>query len=478
MDLWTTPSLMILLGCFCRCPPLRWISGGRGPPGGGRSWMSGSSSTGFGLRAGQNDVMTAPARPSPTRFQLFGWGLALIGLEVPSYALVVLFLLSLGIIPLWIGFPLVIGSVALVRKLMDLHRARAGWILGAAVERPYLARRERGLVIRVFDLLKDPATWRDLAFMFVQMTAGMALACTQVALLLGGIGHMTLATWWWALPDDANVNLIGFMSVSSTTSALFFGVTLGLVYIALWWWSGPYLMRAQAALAQWLLAPTERARLANRVQQLTESRADTVDTQAAELRRIERDLHDGAQARLVALGMSLGMAEETVARDPAAARELLAEARAASSQALAELRDLVRGIHPPVLADRGLDGAIHALVLAHVLPTDVEIDIPGRLSAPVESAAYFAVAETLTNVAKHASASKAWIRLTYADGKLTILIGDDGRGGADPAGGTGLRGIERRLSAFDGTLVVSSPVGGPTVVVMYLPCELITAQSS
>jgi signal transduction histidine kinase len=203
-----------------------------------------------------------------------------------------------------------------------------------------------------------------------------------------------------------------------------------------------------------------------------------VDTQAAELRRIERDLHDGAQARLVALAMSLGMAEETVIRDPEAARELLAEARAASSQALSELRDLVRGIHPPVLADRGLDGAIHALVLANPMPTDVEIDIPGRLSAPVESAAYFAVAETLTNVAKHAGASKAWIRLGYQDGKLNVLIGDDGRGGADPAGGTGLRGIERRLAAFDGTLVVSSPIGGPTVVVMNLPCELISTHSS
>jgi signal transduction histidine kinase len=176
--------------------------------------------------------------------------------------------------------------------------------------------------------------------------------------------------------------------------------------------------------------------------------------------------------------MSLGMAEETVIRDPQAARELLAEARAASSLALSELRDLVRGIHPPVLADRGLDGAIHALVLANPLPTDVEIDIPGRLSAPVESAAYFAVAETLTNVVKHAGAAKAWIRLGYAEGNLNVLIGDDGRGGADPAGGTGLRGIERRLAAFDGTLVVSSPVGGPTVVVMNLPCELISTQSS
>ncbi|MFD1051842.1 sensor histidine kinase, partial [Kibdelosporangium lantanae] len=131
-----------------------------------------------------------------------------------------------------------------------------------------------------------------------------------------------------------------------------------------------------------------------------------------------------------------------------------------------------------VLADRGLDGAIHALVLSHSMPVDVEIDIPGRLSAPVESAAYFAVAETLTNVVKHAGASKAWIRLTYDGGRLNILVGDDGRGGADASGGTGLRGIERRLSAFDGTLVVTSPLGGPTVVVMDVPGELISTQPS
>ncbi|TCO58244.1 sensor histidine kinase [Actinocrispum wychmicini] len=424
--------------------------------------------------------MTAVAvRPTHTRWQLFGWGLALIGLEVPAYVLMVLFSLAVGFIPLWIGFPMVIAVTTVVRRFMNFHRRRAGWVLGEEIERPYRSRRaDSGLVIRVFDLLKDPATWRDVAFMYVQTSAGIALVFVQVGLLIGGIGHVTLVAWWWALPADANLNLVGFLSVDSTETALIYGGTLGVIYLALWWWGGPHLMRTQAQMTRWLLAPTERARLANRVQQLTESRADTVDTQAAELRRIERDLHDGAQARLVALGMSLGMAEETVARDPAAARELLAEARAASSQALAELRDLVRGIHPPVLADRGLDGAIHALVLSHPLATDVEIDIPGRLSAPVESAAYFAVAETLTNVAKHAGASKAWIRLDYADGRLTILVGDDGRGGADPSGGTGLRGIERRLAAFDGTLVVSSPMGGPTVVVMHLPCELIATQSS
>lgn len=412
--------------------------------------------------------------PRPTRLQLFGWAVALIGMMVPLYVLLAFFFTSFALIVIWIGVPLTLAVLTMTRKFADLHRRRAGWVLGTEVERPYLARvPEHGMIRHVFTMLGDTATWRDFGWLFAQMVAGLALAVTNVALLVGGIGHITLATWWWALPDDAEVDLVGFFSVHSTASALYVGIPLGLLYVVLWYYFSPALMRLQAQMTASLLAPTEAARLANRVQELTVSRADTVDTQAAELRRIERDLHDGAQARLVALGMSLGMAEETVARDPAAARELLAEARAASSQALSELRDLVRGIHPPVLADRGLEGAIQALVLANPLQTDVDVDIPGRLSAPVESAAYFAVAETLTNVVKHASANKAWIRLSHEDGKLVILVGDDGRGGADTSGGTGLRGIERRLSAFDGTLVLSSPIGGPTVVVMTVPCDLV-----
>jgi signal transduction histidine kinase len=203
-----------------------------------------------------------------------------------------------------------------------------------------------------------------------------------------------------------------------------------------------------------------------------------VDTQAAELRRIERDLHDGAQARLVALGMSLAIAEQQLEHDPESARALLTEARAASSDALAELRDLVRGIHPPVLADRGLAGAVRALTLAAPLPVTLDIEDSGRLPAPLESAAYFAIAEALTNVIKHAEARTAWVVIGRADERLTLTVGDDGAGGADPSGGSGLRGIERRLSAFDGTLEVKSPPGGPTEVVMVLPCASSSPKTS
>jgi signal transduction histidine kinase len=220
---------------------------------------------------------------------------------------------------------------------------------------------------------------------------------------------------------------------------------------------------------QRLLSSGSDTVLTQRIKQLTLTRADAVDNSAAELRRIERDLHDGAQARLVAMGMSLGAIEHLLEKDPEKARILLAEARATSAKALNELRDLVRGIHPPVLADRGLSDAIRALALDSGLNVDVQGTVP-RLAPPIESAAYFAVSEVLTNAAKHADPDRVWIDLRYEDGMLRIGITDDGLGGASFDGGTGLRGIERRLATFDGVVALNSPPGGPTLVTLELPC--------
>jgi signal transduction histidine kinase len=214
------------------------------------------------------------------------------------------------------------------------------------------------------------------------------------------------------------------------------------------------------------------AELLTRVQRLTESRADAVDTASADLRRLERDLHDGAQARLVALGMSLRAAERLIPTNPEAAIALVAEARKTSARALTELRELVRGVLPPVLADRGLADAVRALALDSPLAVQTAIDLPGRLPAPVETACYFAVAEILTNAAKHSGARDARVSMSHADGMLRIEVTDFGLGGADPARGTGLAGVEKRLATFDGILVVSSPIGGPTIVVMEVPCAL------
>jgi signal transduction histidine kinase len=207
-----------------------------------------------------------------------------------------------------------------------------------------------------------------------------------------------------------------------------------------------------------------------RIRELETTRAGAVDVQESELRRIERDLHDGAQARLVALGMSLGMAEEKLRNDPEAAGALLAEARTDVREALQELRDLARGIHPPVLTDRGLEAAVAALAARSPLPVTLSVDVAERPVAAVETAAYFVVAEALANASKHANADRIDIRIWRANGKLIAEVMDDGDGGADPSG-NGLTGLKQRVGALDGRLIVESPVGGPTTVRAELPCE-------
>jgi signal transduction histidine kinase len=370
------------------------------------------------------DPMTQGFGP---RARLLWWSVVATGLASACLTLFVLTVVGTATIVVWAGLPILFGTVLFVRPLADLHRRRIPAIDGLGpIASPYLRPPTGNLLTRTRALFRDPARWRDTWWLIVNGTAGLTLAIV--------------------------------------------GIVEAVLDLVFWWLPTGIAMRAHAALCRSLLSASKKSQLALRVEQLTESRAETVDTQAAELRRIERDLHDGAQARLVALGMSLAMAEQQLARDPEGARALLTEARTASSDALAELRDLVRGIHPPVLADRGLVGAVQALALAAPLPVTVTADLDGRLPAPVESATYFAVAEALTNVIKHASASAAEVTLRRQGDLLTAVVRDNGHGGAAPEGGTGLRGIERRLSAFDGRLSVTSPPGGPTELVMVLPC--------
>ncbi len=218
-----------------------------------------------------------------------------------------------------------------------------------------------------------------------------------------------------------------------------------------------------------LLFSPHRAELTERIETLETTRAGAVDAQETELRRIERDLHDGAQARLVALGMSLGMAEQKLAEDPERAGELLAEARIGAEHALRELRDLARGIHPPVLADRGLEAALDSLASSTPLRVVVSVHVAPRPAPAVETAAYFVAAEALANAAKHARARQVDIRIARLGDMLELEVRDDGDGGADP-GGAGLRGLRRRVEALDGSLMVISPQGGPTTIRAQLPC--------
>jgi signal transduction histidine kinase len=206
-----------------------------------------------------------------------------------------------------------------------------------------------------------------------------------------------------------------------------------------------------------------------RVEVLTDTRAGAVDAAQAELQRIERDLHDGAQARLVSLALDLGMAEERFERDPDGARELVEKARGEAKLPLSELRDLARGLRPALLAERGLAEAVRALAARTPLPTTVSVDVPERMVPAVEAAAYFVVAEALTNAVKHSGATRAVVRIDHEGDLLVVEVGDDGQGGADPAG-NGLTGLRKRVEALDGTLRIASPAGGPTLLHAELPC--------
>jgi signal transduction histidine kinase len=254
-----------------------------------------------------------------------------------------------------------------------------------------------------------------------------------------------------------------------------FAVLLSLFLVGVWAVSGgDYFWPAWAILAfvgvvGGHAALTWRDGGSRRIAQLESTRAAAVDAQDTELRRIERDLHDGAQARLVALGMSLGMAEQKLSSDPAAAQALLAEARVGAQEALAELRDLARGIHPPVLSDRGLEAAISTLADRSPLHVDLSVDLPARPAPAVETAAYFVAAEALANAGKHAGAETVAIDAHRDGDTLALAITDDGQGGADP-NGAGLRGLRQRVEALDGTLTVTSPDGGPTTVRAVIPC--------
>jgi signal transduction histidine kinase len=417
-----------------------------------------------------NDVGETIARLTQQTLQTCARGMVLAVTAVAGIPLFVASLAAIVLLPAGLGVTLAPKSLLAVRRYADQQRRWALEWSGVSITTPYRSRSAKPVnrLFRAFRrcrwVLGDPATWRDLLWTLVNVPVSVVLGLLPAFLLVAGT---------WTVVDDFGTVMRGWSNHAphSVLLQLFFLSMLPACVIL-----GPRLLKLHAAAASSLLAPT-RNEMAARVGQLTESRWDAVDASAAELRRIERDLHDGAQARLVALGMNIGFAEQMVKDNPDLALTLLAEARESSGQALSELRALVRGIHPPALAERGLDGAVRALALSLPLPVDVHIDLPGRPSAPVESAVYFAIAEALTNVVKHSGANRAWLQLEHDHGKLIAIVFDNGTGGAYPRTGGGLAGIERRLNSFDGMVAVTSPAGGPTQVTMELPCELSLART-
>ncbi|WP_081238228.1 sensor histidine kinase [Streptomyces viridosporus] len=395
-----------------------------------------------------------------------GLALALVGLP-GSVLCFSLALLSLALIPIGVGIVTTPYVLAGVRTYANRRRVLAAEWGGVRIPSAYRPLpRDADPWTRTFGMLRDPATWRDLKWLVVDMTAGFVTALLPAVLLLYPLEGFALALGLWRVMGDGY--WYGFVPVDDQTSALGAGV-LALVLLFFAHFFARRLLDVHFRLTRAVLG-SNQAELAERVRVLTETRRDAVDTSAAELRRIERDLHDGAQARLVAVGMDLGTIEALLDKDPAKAKELIARTRRSSVEALSELRELVRGIHPPVLAERGLGDAVRALALRLPVATEVNVELPGRADAPVESAAYFAVSEVLTNAVKHSGADRIWVDVHHADGHLRVTVTDNGRGGAVVGAGSGLTGVERRLGTFDGVLAVSSPAGGPTMVTVEIPC--------
>ncbi|MET7334503.1 sensor domain-containing protein [Nonomuraea sp. NPDC005650] len=399
-------------------------------------------------------------------------------------------------------------TVLAARRFVSWRRARIGDWTGVRIASPYLdeppmpapdhdgsyrtgwgefgtVHRSRESAVRARRwrwTVRDPASWRDLAWLSLEIPVAAVLFAIPAALIAGGL---VVLCWLWVWIKA--LGLVGASIEWSPDDLLRAAVpalaglpapVVGLAAAALGVAVASPLLRCHARLSGLLLGPTKAALLARRVGALTSSRTQISDAQAAELRRIERDLHDGAQARWIAVGMTLGAVEELIGADPEAAKAMVARAKDVSVTALGELRELIRGIYPPVLADRGLADAVRTLALDAPLEAEVRVHLAGQVAAPIEAAVYFAVSELLTNVAKHAAASRAWVELRHEGGLLTATVTDDGRGGAAAGRGGGLHGIRRRLDGFDGVLSIASPPGGPTVATLEIPCALSSPRTS
>ncbi|HYQ66560.1 sensor histidine kinase [Actinophytocola sp.] len=355
-------------------------------------------------------------------------------------------------------------ALPFVLVLALVARPVARQLLTVAIE--YERRRTAAYTGRPIPEAAEPDTWRHGIWFVTHALTGTVVGLVGAAVPAAAINALLVPLYWWAAPKDDPV--AAPYPVTSWTEAAFMPL-LAAGYALVSLWITPWLARTQSRFARWLLSPPPGARLAERVAELTASRAAALEAHGAELRRIERDLHDDTQNRIVAVAMHLGIIERVLRRDPAAALPLVLKAQDAASDALVGLRGVVRSIYPPVLAERGLDGAIAGLIARSAVPTTLTVTDLTRAPAAVESAAYFVVAEALTNVAKHSGAEHCEVHLTGRD-PVVIEVRDDGHGGADEAGGTGLTGIRRRVAAFDGTTSIDSPTGGPTVLRVELPC--------
>ncbi|MBD0673365.1 sensor histidine kinase [Streptomyces sp. CBMA156] len=367
-------------------------------------------------------------------------------------------------LPVWLAvtdprllFPALAAVLLCSRPLTAVQRGRLRALYGVEVPplRPPAGRQ----------VLLLGVTWRQALY---HLVAGPLLAAGALVVLYAWAAAVVLATvygWVWLMPagTDVRTGLAG-------EDVLF--TLAGVLLLAVLPWPGTQLARLEVWAARRLLGPDRVEALERRVEEIAESRAGLVDEVDAERRRIERDLHDGAQQRLTSLAMNLGLARRTLKDVPPEAMQVIVDAHEAAQAAIDELRDLVRGLHPAVLEDRGLDAALSGVAARAPLPVRLDVDLSEPVAPTVEAVAYFTVSEALTNVAKHARANRVDLSVRAAGGRLRLVISDDGVGGADPARGTGLTGLRKRAASVDGTLSVLSPLGGPTTITVELPCVL------
>ncbi|MGW2828496.1 sensor histidine kinase [Streptomyces sp. NPDC001286] len=395
-----------------------------------------------------------------------------IGILLFVYAVTMLSV-GAGLLVTFLGIPVLAAGLAGCRGFAALERARARGMLGLEVADPEpLRMRKSGVMAWMGAVLKSGTSWRTLLYAVLQFPWSLFSFVVALNFWAYGWALLTYPLWFWVFPvyvgqgglqlyGDAHHSVYLDNPFEITVTAL-----VGLLFTLATPWIVRALTTVDRLMVHGLLGPS---RLSARVVELESDRGVVVDTAAADLRRIERDLHDGAQARLVALAMDLGLAKEKLTEDPQAAARMVDEAHGEVKTALQELRDLARGIHPAVLTDRGLDAALSAVASRCTVPVQVEVDLAERPAPAIEGIAYFTVSELLQNISKHSRATWAAVDVWRVEDRLMVQVMDNGVGGADASGGSGLGGLAERLDAVDGILVVDSPVGGPTRVTAELP---------
>jgi signal transduction histidine kinase len=410
----------------------------------------------------------------PWRRSSTWWALTHLALDVfvGSITFSVTVTLLVTTVALLITFPLAIPFAWLLfvtsRGMARAERTRIAALLGVEIDDPVPPLQSPSWWGRLVERARSGARWREIAYQVLALPLGI-LTTTVAILAWSGAAALALMPFYvGALPDDtAHFWLFDVTQGPGAIAVAVVGVGLLAVVAP---WVTVLFARLDVVAARWLLAPPRRDVLDEQVSRLETSRAAAVDSAETERRRIERDLHDGAQQRLVALAIDLGAARERLDDDPEAGRQLVAEAHEEAKAALREIRDLVRGIHPAILSDRGLDAALSAVVARSPVPVTLQVTVAERPPPAVESAAYFVVAEALTNVARHSRATTAAVTIERAGDRLVVEVRDDGVGGAAVDGGSGLRGLQDRITALGGTFHILSPDGGPTSLIVELPC--------